>query len=192
MTLLCLHCVLGIDEADSKGCGAVLFDLLMRLGISVQPSMIPEKKLIYEIIKLMKTHIFQPQCRMSLSQSNCKKVTTKVTQKKVEHNMHYNGPPTTAGNFLTFIDQVHVSSIDPVPKELNNNVPILDSNDDAVDEDKLLGELHEFEQSEQLATQKGNRKLHPLLTTDGWQTGRESFEKRDILGIRKMHQDRLQ
>ena len=66
--------------------------------------------------------------------------------------MHYTGPPTATDNFLTIIDQVHVSSIDPVPEEQDNDDPILDLNDDAVDEDELLGELCQFKQSEQFAT----------------------------------------
>ena len=81
--------------------------------------------------------------------------------------MNHAGPPTAADEYLSIINQVHKTSIDPVPEEHDDDNPMFDTND-TVDEDELMADVRGGDNSEDFKKERGKGKLHPLITSDIW------------------------
>ena len=110
---------------------------------SVEPSMIPERKLLYEMIRLLQTDTYISGRKMSHTiHSIMKDLTTKIEMKKLENAMNVVPHTPAADGLLSIIEDVNRMSINPVPEENDDDEQIAVSTYETIpiDEDELMME----------------------------------------------------
>jgi hypothetical protein len=147
--------------------------------------MTPEKKMIYEVFRLLGTHvedISRSSFPINFVTSIKDKITTDLRRDALERCMK-EGPKTSADDILKSLNQVYEESI----QKIGLNVV------DDVEEDGELDAGDAFEYEEEVATPQRQstartkvtkRTMHKDMFKDPWKLGRESFYKKYVLGIR--------
>ena len=102
-------------------------------------TMIPEQKLLYELITLMKTDTCVDGRKLFHNSilNVMKDLTTKIERKKLENSMNV-VQHTAADELLSIIKQVHKTSIDPMPEENDENEELEYDDNEPVDEDEIM------------------------------------------------------
>ena len=152
---------------------------------SVPPSMTPEKKLLYQVIAKLNTHIVDPR-RTKFDKTYVMSVkdalTINLKRTVLENSMKY-APPTSADDILKSVTSVMeeelTAGIDPVEEgeleqhELEN---IMGNNELAtIDEESALPDTRQS---------FSKKTMHDLFFENPWEIGRGKFAEKDVLRLR--------
>ena len=141
--------------------------------------MTPEKKLIYEVFGLLKTHNVNP-LRISFKKSFVMSISDSLTidlkREVLENSMHV-APSTSANSILDTVNEA-TAGVDAIadqemdPSDVVNN-PV-QTELDPIPEDTALPD----------SVEKSTKKvMHDLIFKDPWEEGRASFVKKDVLNL---------